>query len=1504
MRPVTSSYVAHKIFRMAFGEKIIPLRGVNTDLHESLMPPDLATFIKNLVYEVTDTADAGATRGSQTGVFKPCESNGVYVEDFALPAGFNQCIGAFAFRELRQVFAFIYNDQADHTVYRINGSNQTIDIVYQGSCLNFQLNPQYFIAQGGCWLEQSFVSDPLSGQQRVRTYLMFVEGFEGNCQRNICVEDSIATDSFNDTLFPYFNGNYDRCDLINFGVLTPSDCIGITEVPATVSSNVQNNKLLFNTWQFRLLYADVWGRPSEHGIISTMYIPAAGDCIASSSGLSRCVDLAFDAPPPYINSVQVEYRNCNSQQWYLSDILELYDGSPLGDWWLRQRNSAVNFDSSTNKITYQFCADKECDPIAPADTNRLFNPLPRTSQSVTEVGSFIALANNRDGFLPFSQTLKDKISFTVIPPVSQGSTANKFRNISILIEVFNFYNQSGPMAGNGGIFLFQGKYYFQILPLAGLPIIPSVQPGYQQVFLNTNQQGFIGYLAGTSSFTISEQYQLNSSGVFTKVTDFTKFDTTQKLFQKFTFTNVKSGIYLFRIAGLTVDPATATTTAIFKTSTNLVGAFPFNINNPSSPVNHSLAAQVSQSKELLVNVCDADYDSTKDNKILVIADFTISNVAVKAGYMLNTNDTSQDQIGIELLKVTGGNINSFITDHNGYYFASGAVGSTGQGFAINNYGMCNCAVTDVGGQASGLQHQLTYVNFYLNIINSCPDYENQPCAFILVKGRVTLCGSAVGVPGVSVVLSRGASAVTDNNGNFTIIAHDDIISDPRQDNLYYISNSCPFTECDGACIQPVVVTIQRCTSCQPREVDIATKQLLYSSARGLLSGGNYPVGLVGWDFRDRPTFVQQDPDYLLTIPSVQETHLFAPATVQVDIDATALFPDSVKYLTFWIGPETTIEEYVTWIVDSVEFIDNTGLINTAAPTQIKIGYASLIEYNKQNNFNTTVNWNFIPAGQTTPVTADKVEFLLNGDGTFFPKSITALVKYDTTGQSFLINYTDDLKGLLPNAIIRLVRPKLCTGTEPYFEICLKVPVVNGRATIDSFILDAFDTYYINRQIPVPTLQPNSSPPTFINEIRVFGVPFESSSPSDFWGLNCHNIGRVNSKNPYETVIYSPEQIALSGPLSPTGQLNFLNQFDDANKKDFSDTAINGITAVLPETSTILVLGQTDSFIVGFNDNIARVNEQGQVMAPSLANNFGQPERKVGSNYGCLLSDKNTVYKKDGIVMFLDSSKAAVIQHNYQIGFPLSNNGAEGLIRTKIKAVQQYNEANGNTRYFAGIINPVNHDYLLTDHIIRSHNFVNQLRQFDPSVPETLAFDVFGKVFKGCYGFVPEYFSELEGELNDQQLFSFANGIPFRHYKALGPVTYNTFYGTVVERIVEVVIVMDNLKKKKPLSLAEYCKQGAYFVDMVTTETGQVSRILLAYFLQAEYGFYAPFLCDLNTPSDPNVPDQSGPNKLLDGNMLTGTWIKLRMIGDPAINDQYSEFQGIATAVFPSEKSGT
>lgn len=1454
------------------------------------MQPTQARFIKNLIYSIEDTSDAAGGSKGQTGVLKPQQSNAAYIDNLVLPEGYNHYIGGFGVKELRQVFAFIYNDRGNHIIYRLNGTDQTYDIVYQKSTLNFQLQPEYFVAATSCWLEIVTITNPDTYQKEVRTFLFFTDGY--NEPRSICVEDSINTQSFSSTLFPYFGGSYDPQLLINMTVPTPSDCIGIDEVPVTPTSTAKNNALLFNTWQFRLRYYDVWGRPSEYGIISDLYIPAGNDCISASSGIPRCIELFFDYPLPHINQVEVAYRNCNEQQWYTSDTLNLYEGSPLGRWWERTKNADIKVVN--NKIVYEFCADKRCDAISPELTNRLYNPIPRTAQALSKVGYFLGLSNNKDGFFPFSKSLRDSIQLTVEPPTDSNNTEPAFRNISILVEIMHttpvrnepIYRQEI----NGESFYGFGSYYESVLRS-----IAFTQ--YLQYFPNPEQKGFIGNLAGTNVTTISEQWVLNSNtGEFFKATDFTNlpFITAgYKYFQKFNFTNVPAGKYIFRVLSHMVDLNSVSIQDARKTSTYVIGQYNFNFSNFQQPVDHSKINPENYTKEFVVDVCEGNYDSINDNKILVIWDMISVDRTINAGYVRNTSIQGEAQYGIELMRITGGEVNSYNTDHNGFFFVMGrGTGFLGTNFKYQIFGYCNCNVVRYADQRGGTSDKLFIENFYLDgsehAVPTCPDWENQPCNKIIIKGRVVLCNTDIGVPNAYVVLSRGGYSTTDVDGNFTIIAHDEVDVPVRTDKLYYITNSCSFTDCDGNCIQPKDVVIQKCTTCNERVVTVTDTFVGFISLKGLLSGATYPVGVVGWDIGDRPTFVQ--PLGNINIPSVQETKLFSPSRIRVDILPTAVFPPETRYITFWIGEPAGIEKYITWIVDKVEFIDNTGSINETAPTQIKIHYASLVEYNKQNNYNTTVNWDFIPTGETSPTVGDKVQFLLNGDGTFFEKSISAIVKYDSTGQYFLINYTNDLANLQENAFIRLVRPKVCETTEPYSELCKVLKIENRLSTETSFYLNAFDTYYVNREIPVPIKVDDET----INTIRIFGVPFEHNSPSDFWGEGCENVGRINAENPQETEVYSPEQTALSGALSATGLLNFLNFFDDSRKTNFNRD-VNGIVALLVETSVIAVIGQSDWFIVGFDDNVARVNEQGQVVAASIENQFGRPQGKRGNNYGCLLKDKNTISVDEGNIAWLDTAKGVVIFHNFSDVYPVSAFNSDAYIRSKVKIVDQYNQNNVNKRYFHGIINPVNMEYLLTDIVIRQNSSINNLWHLDPTATETLSYGITTRTFKTTWSFIPQGYTQLISDKNDKQLFSFVNGKPFRHYTVFGTPTYNTFYGVKCSRVVTVVLSADALKKKKFLSVAVYCKQGVYFISEAVAESGQITRVLKDHFEEAEYGWFAPILCDLNTPVDPN-------NKIInitDGDSIYGTWIEITFVGDPLKDDHYSELAGFVVNAIPS-----
>ena len=550
---------------------------------------------------------------------------------------------------------------------------------------------------------------------------------------------------------------------------------------------------------------------------------------------------------------------------------------------------------------------------------------------------------------------------------------------------------------------------------------------------------------------------------------------------------------------------------------------------------------------------------------------------------------------------------------------------------------------------------------------------------------------------------------------------------------------------------------------------------------------------------------------------------------------------------------------------------------------------------------------------------------MNGDGKFFTKAIIGLVKYDQVGQFFLIDYTPDLAGLIPNGVIRLMRPKVCTGNEPYYENCYSVKVVNGVPQETSFILNVFDTYYLSRQIPVPIpvtptpavqsiattvpLSTGGTQTTTVTPIpvatadaqRIFGFRFEHNSPSNFWGQGCANIGRVNVKNPYEAVLFDQNEIGLSGTLSPNGQLNYLNYFDDANFFTFDINTLQGIVAVFTQNSLLLVVGQNDNFTVGFNDDIPVINAQGQLTIPSGANQFGNPQPSVGGRYGCLLFDKNTLCMKDGIVQFLDSTAMAVIQHNFRQGYPISYSNSDGYVRSKISSVNNYNLTATNKRYFVGAIDAASNSYLLTDYIIKSNNFLNTLRQENAAVPETLVYGIYSKAFKGWMGFTPENMCSLEGELSDNQLFTFKNGVPWSHY-SVNNQSFGSIYGTVVESVFDVVVVIDPLKKKKPLAVAQFITGGMYFCDKANTSEGQNTRMLIAAWNEANYGFFAAFLCNLNTLPDPNIPNQTGKNVLMDGDILVGNWIRVRLISSPPTQTSYHELLGITVSVMAAEKT--
>lgn len=161
-------------------ERILP-REVNTDLSPLYLGNDKASFIRGIDYALY-----GDKSGNEM-VYKSDESNKLYDTSFTPPAGENFAVGRKVSHETNEVYVLAYNSLSNHFIYRIKDGK--CEMVCRMPELGFTLNPDRFIRQGRIEVI------PFSKGDRTKTFLVWTEGVDR--QYSLCVEDSIATNSFN-----------------------------------------------------------------------------------------------------------------------------------------------------------------------------------------------------------------------------------------------------------------------------------------------------------------------------------------------------------------------------------------------------------------------------------------------------------------------------------------------------------------------------------------------------------------------------------------------------------------------------------------------------------------------------------------------------------------------------------------------------------------------------------------------------------------------------------------------------------------------------------------------------------------------------------------------------------------------------------------------------------------------------------------------------------------------------------------------------------------------------------------------------------------------------------------------------------------------------------------------------------------------------------------------------------------------------------------------------------
>lgn len=1482
---------------MAAPIKIIPIDGLNLDIDELRFPDNTAYWIKNLRWNTTKNNAIALGEGANQGVLTPLE--GAYKKSsIVLPAGENTTIGTYECKETNHLYVFIYNSENNHLIYRISGTDGITQKVYQGP-LNFKNNPENYIAEGRCLVRVvPYINK--NNEEELRSYLIFTDNSDDI--HFICVEDSIATNSFTGA---YFTRNTWDCypnTLIKLGVKTPMKCIGIAPVTPDEEDVLLQNLMANKGWQFRLKFIDRYGRESEHGVISDRYFPYVGtNCKQENNGIPKCVDLTFDIGCAFVEKIQIEFRTCagnglvTDSDWFIYDTIDKYDNCNDAVWYEREINTAYNYDPNNFTFTYRFCANKECQPIPIEETSRLYNPLPIAASSVFPLNQNIALANTVRNREPLSCDELDKVEYTVTPPEG-GCEISLLRTVTIYVPIVNpFFNEITGLwnqdIDNPEIFWGMG-----IDNRTGKVRSPKEQGQY---FVPGNY-GFIGYFAGTKFFSMSKQVLFNhatKTDYFVGSFKLGKIITTgpgypvtdnEVPMQKFEF-KVPPGRYSFRIA----SPLVLASEGYQSTSTNVYGQCLMN----------NLGFETDGVKELIIDCCHNDVIlNNPTDSTLMIFDMTFGPYT--SGYLKEDIVTN---IPIEyngIADETGGaSIFTPFTDHNGFFFGAGTGRYISLRMEVNSCETLFFIRT---------RHTDDYYELRDYFAYTAPSVY--PAAGRrTIKGKIEICDSDIGVAGVLVVSILGPWTYTNTNGEFTLLLHQRPESDFIDHMFISQAGSCRITRCDDQCefcFDIINVAYQPCTEPPAaREYTIPDIEVdIIGNTKGPKNGGRYGIGITMWDDLGRPSAIQSNESHYVDIPSLQETRMFKFSTISFNLN-NIVFPDWVRYISFFVTNNLNYDDDLMWVADKVEFIDIAGNVNKAAPVKIRVYYESLGEFNKQAGFATNVNWQILTSEGNSMV-GDQVEFIKNGDGTWFDKATKALITYNKEGKYFDLEYQDELKWLSEGALYRFIRPKNCLNKHIYYEVCSTIRVFNGQPEDTTGVLNVYDSYFINRQIPIPEEQTGTDGKIIrVVNAKYFSFFFESNSPSDYWGYHCANKGRINIKNPYERQIRNGMEVARSKALINKSNFNGLSYFDLADvDNDFPEQEWGSITTVLPEITSILFICSQNNFVVGFNDVGVRVGEDGFLEAASGKNSFGTPQRKIGSDYGCQQVDINTIRKYEGNVFYLDRRKGALLQHNYVEAVDISKNGFRSYLKQKISRVNLNNLNSENLYYgiFIGGIDPKNREYYLSVYTkkITEANPVYINNEIEPNalLNETISIDINTGKLRLSPSFTPQYYGELQGYQNDKVVFTFKDGDAYLHQIANNNQVYNNFYGIQCKKRLQVIANKSPEKVKIFLYNEVYCKQHLFVMPKVITGSGQESRIRAGRWDKRDNFYCAPFLCNINTFQDPNIPILATA-AITDGDILYGRWAKMYYESQDTDDNKYCELEAFIIQVGTQEKSG-
>lgn len=1464
---------------------------VNLDKSKKYLTPTEAFYMLNRERNINGTGTLGKTT--------PLVAN--YLACMVdQPAGDNYNNGHCFSEETNELYWWTFNTNGVHYVGRLNGDG-TCQIVYDGDCLPLSAAPEHSIEEWRCELKHDRFCANQHGKQLIWTNGEHEIGM-------LDVEASIATDSFRTPFFTDFCP--DPCAYTEMCVPEPCGALEGEFIALTAGEADLNNHMVDIGIKVAFIQMYYDQREATMSDISTLFYQDSKGCFDAEEGFPRCLKLTVPLGNPMVDKIEIIYSTDNGFNWKSSDIIEKYEPYINSNqyWYERELKALPDLDLVNCTFSYNFCNDKECNPVDPKRTSRVFNPMPRKPQGFIRIKNALGFYNYLEGNCPVSGTEVEKFKLS-LDCDNPNNCVEEIATVTVRAIVHNLWlNRNAPiwrLLGNVG----------DVDDLTGVDAAvfgASFHPEGMGQYFSGKTRNFIPYIDATNTWGQMKQWRADAGFLNKKevgviagmdirsVRDgiFGEIDNGRFYYEEYSFKVKKGSRGYIRIAGHSANnglPSEGqdTSTFVFGTIPNL------NLYSGNMVINSIMTYR---KEEIYFDTCAGDV--TLDETFVIEDGYKLFENGAYTSCAYSGYLTDANNVPIEGAQIWYDGLAKSQTDHNGFYHFSLFGANNNRTIAVDVRVETNCAAgfnTVKSVTLHGGYGQMRIVNIQVTDIDF-PNYKNGYYETVTIP--VKDCDN-LPVGGVRISLSGSKYQVTDAvTGIATFKVRNYSTRNRSVMGGVVDLKDCFTLDCSNACNPCLPITVNTalpaCFLYPPHTTNVPTTTNLnklpaLTKGRGLKSGGRYPFtfvvkGSCGKISSAYPMTIMNGIlpalDNYMNIPKTQEKNILSFCSF--DYDATGMvLPDWAECVAICRGENVNNYE-LQWVVDKIE---------RTKDRKIRLTIQSLNDYNASYNFETNTIYQYIKD--------DRIEFINNGNGDIFDIATYGLLNYqilspfhdkaisgETTDDTkffnqLLIDDDGKLGSLTIGAKIELQRPKECTVKPTYYAVAhLDVIEISGQRVLanPTGTFTTFDTFIVIRQIDNSNTQ-ESNPPQ----------QFEHKFPSDFWGhkltegvlLGLSDIGKAYFSNPFENQKRAGRNISINSPIR-------FNRFGDLVKTFDAPEHGDIIAMGVYDDKIGLVIGQFDSALFQTSDEFLRVNNAGLVIAASADALVSDTQPKVSGIFGCRYQSIGSIYFGDGYVTWMDIGKMAYVKHDFNIAKDIS----QGKFNTWVKKTVQFMENFNRTatdinkyRFFTGM-NYHTGALQLTAKSLTQSGGNNEIEPFinmastiliNPETEELLTFA----------SYLQEGYSNIV--LNDDNgcaFVSFLNGIPFIH--PVIPIKFNEFNGVAYDCIVGISAHHETPDKEiNPFSIEIQSGDFKWYAKKVSVDNPSFeSEIPPIRVNKVMDKFNASFLCDKNSRGGLYSTDVN-----VSGKKPRGYFCAITLVRDNTIDNQYNSINNAKRILF-------